>query len=295
MKQILPIFFAADNNTLPFTAVALLSIQKHASPRFLYRAHILHAELGNDRMTRMKTMESANFRIEFHDLRQCFPDTSRQMCCTDITYYRNCIAEMFPQYEKALYLDSHVIALADVSKLYKCNLGNSLVGAVPDTSVLTEPELSRHVQEVLGLAAEKYFHAGVLLMNLKRMRDEDFSDKLTSIMKDTECFPEQIQDCWNILCRNRVTFFPSEWHKTPLPISDCATPKLIRFTPACKPWKHAGIPYHEYFWQYAIRSTFLSDIWRIADRFETEETPCETNHAQKLSVRSKLSVSTATA
>ena len=45
------------------------------------------------------------------------------------TYFRFFIAEMFPEYDKAIYLDSDTVVQGDISELYRTELGDCWVGA----------------------------------------------------------------------------------------------------------------------------------------------------------------------
>ena len=84
---------------------------------------------------------------------------------------------MFPEYKKGLYLDSDIIVLGDISKLYNNDIQDNIIGACVDMSIQDVPEFLNYVENAVGIDRAKYVNSGVLLMNLEKMREEKFSSK----------------------------------------------------------------------------------------------------------------------
>ena len=74
---------------------------------------------------------------------------------TKTTYFRLFIPDLYPQYDKVLYLDSDIVVLGDIAELYNTNIKGNLVAAVPDDSVQTIPEFAEYVEKVVGVASYK--------------------------------------------------------------------------------------------------------------------------------------------
>ena len=91
------------------------------------------------------------------------------------TYFRLFIASLYPQYNKAIYLDSDIVVLHDVAELFNIDIGNNLVGAVPDDIIQKNEVFQEYVEKVVGVSSYKnYFNAGVLVMNLEELRNFHF-------------------------------------------------------------------------------------------------------------------------
>ena len=75
MKEIIPIFFAVDNNYVPFLAVALTSIINNASTFYNYKIHIIQEGITEENMLQLKSLENDNFKIKFYsdELIACEP------------------------------------------------------------------------------------------------------------------------------------------------------------------------------------------------------------------------------
>ena len=274
MKPVIPVFFAADDNYLPFLAVSLGSVKANASKNYDYNIHILHSGLDSDNMRRTAMLDEDGFTVRFDDVTDKLSAISKSLQLRDYytgtTYYRIFIAEMFPEYEKALYLDSDTVVLGDISELYNHELGDNLVGAVTDETVSGEPVFCDYVQKALGISPDNYFNAGILLMNLKAFRRENFYEGFNRLLRLYKFSVAQDQDYLNVLCRGRVLYISSEWNKMPMPTETRIPPKLIHYNLTRKPWHYNNVPYREYFWEYARKSEFYREIIDVRDSFTDE-------------------------
>ena len=113
----IPIFFTANEQSLPHLDVSLLSIKEHASKRYLYKAYVLHTGISGKKAEEIMRHSSANFQISFLRME----DGALSMNPTFL-------AQAFANLDKALCLECGVVALADVAQLYKIDLGNACFG-----------------------------------------------------------------------------------------------------------------------------------------------------------------------
>ena len=262
-KQIIPIFYASDENYLPFLAVSLDSLKENASKEYRYEIYILNTDIKEQATERVMKLQDENFKIRFVDVSDKLDEVKNSLQLRDYytgaTYYRIFIANMFPEYEKALYIDSDTVLLGDVSELFNAELGNKLIGAVPDEAVAVVPEFRLYTKETLGIVAEEYFNAGVILMNLNEFRKSDFYGKFCDLLKAYKFSVAQDQDYLNVICKNSVRFLGKEWNKMPIGGAG-ETPKLIHYNLTMKPWHYENTLFKEYFWHYARRSEYYERI-----------------------------------
>lgn len=96
------------------------------------------------------------------------------------TMSRLFIGELLPEtVERVLYLDCDTVVLQSLQKLWDRSLAGQILGAV------LEPTIYREVKEAIDLGEEDpYFNAGVLLIDLKRWREEGVQQKLLSFYQD---------------------------------------------------------------------------------------------------------------
>lgn len=272
-NKIIPVFFAVDDNYAKLLAISLSSIITNASKDYQYQIIVLNTGLNDESTSLLKSLENENFSIEFKDVRMNLQkiagDLSIRDYYTKTTYYRLFIAELFPQFEKCLYLDCDTIITGDISELYNTNIGENLVGAVPDASVQVTPEFIEYTENALGIDHGDYFNAGVLIMNLRKMREESFEEEFISLIEKYSFEVAQDQDYLNTLCHNQVFYLNGAWNTMPFGKYNNDA-KLIHFNLSFKPWKYEDVMYDHIFWDYAERMNLKDDIIEMRNKFTPE-------------------------
>ncbi len=276
-KTIIPIFFAADDKYLPYLTVAITSLKLHADRKNKdYRLYVLHAGMDEVGKNKLEAFNEEDFSVEFvdvsEDLKKLAENLHMRDYYTAATYYRIFIAGLFPQYDKALYLDSDIVLTADVSELFATELGDNLVAAVPDWIVIRNEHLRRYSEFSMGVHPDKYFNAGVLVMNLKQFRAFNFYEKFAKLLTQYAFRVAQDQDYLNVMCRDKVVYLPTTWdamphgnHTTP------DMPKLIHYNLTAKPWHYEDILYAEMFWKYAKMTEYYDEIRNVLEAYTDEE------------------------
>lgn len=283
----IPIFFAIDDGYTPFLAVALQSLIENASKDYNYCIKILHTNVGEEHKKQIKKYESENVNIEFVDLSYYIEKVQDKLYTrdyyTNTTYFRLFLPELYPQYDKVLYLDSDIIVVGDISELYNTDMGTNLVAAAPDDIIQYNKVFQDYAELVVGVAKyQNYFNAGVLLMNLDELRKFDFEEKFLYLLGTVKFSVAQDQDYLNRLCKGRVTLISHDWDVMPY-VNEETKPediKLIHYNFAYKPWHFEDVTYNEYFWKYAKETEFYDEIINIKNSY-TEEQKFRDREAEK--------------
>ena len=186
VKEI-PIFFATDDNYVPFLDVAVRSLISNASKDYKYKIIVLNTGLNKQKTDKVKAMENENFSIEFADISYAIEDLKNKLPnCYHFglaTWYRLFIQSLFPQYDKILYLDCDIVVLGDVSKLYNMDLeGNNIAGVV-EPFILRTKEFSDYTKLAVGVDAKDYINAGIMVIDLKKFRDQKIEQKFNKKRK----------------------------------------------------------------------------------------------------------------
>lgn len=273
-KQIVPVFYAVDKNYLPFLAVAIASIKKHAKKENEYKIHVLYTGDLGDRLSDVLAMQTENLHLEFTDVSKEIAEIESMLHCrdyyTNAIYYRLFIPDLFPQYDKAIYLDSDTVLLADIAQLYQVDIKDNLIGAVNDEAVINVPAFCEYTEKALDIHPSKYFNSGVIVLNTKKMREMNFCKVFRDVLSSYDFIVAPDQDCLNLICKDKVHYFGVEWNKLPIGGESADLPKLIHFNLTMKPWNYDGILYNEYFWDYAKSTSFYDDILAIKNAFTPE-------------------------
>lgn len=280
MNREIPIFFTIDNGYAPFLAVALNSAIKNCSADRLYRAIVLHEDLSESNISKIKSLETENFKIELTPMKANFEALddrmSNRLRCDYFTltiYFRLFIPAMFPQYDKGIYIDSDVVLTADIANLYDTDLGDNLIGACNDLSIADIPPLVAYTENAVGVKKEEYINSGVLLMNLKKMRECDFEGHFLNLLSEyhfDSIAPDQ--DYINAMANGKILYLDESWDAMP---NDAKPPlektNLIHYNLFSKPWCYDGVQYGEIFWKYADDSGYIEELKAYKDAYSDEK------------------------
>lgn len=280
MKEIIPVFFTIDDAYAPFLAVALHSAIENSSAENHYKAIILHENVSLENRRRIESLAKDHFEIEFipmqSGLESITDRMSNRLRCDYFTltiYFRLFIPAMFPEYDKAIYIDSDVVVPADLAELYSIDLGDNYIAACPDFSIADVPPLVRYTVEAVGMGEGEYINSGVLLMNLKVLREKNFDKQFLKLLNTyhLDCIAPD-QDYLNAMCRGRILYLDACWDTMPNPAQPILdNPKLIHYNLFSKPWCYDGIQYGEYFWKYAVGSGFYPEAKAYKENYPDEQ------------------------
>ena len=276
----IPVFFTIDDSYAPFLAVALHSAVVNSNPSRRYRAIILHENLAPENQKKLAALASGNFAVDFvpmeYGLEAITDRMSNYLRCDYFTltiYFRLFIPTMFPQYDKAIYIDSDVVVTGDLAELYDIPLEDNFIGACPDHSVVDIPELARYMENAVGVDRYHDINSGVLLMNLKKLREAGFDRHFLNLLTTYhfDCIAPD-QDYLNAICAGKIHYLPPYWDAMPTegkpPMADA---RLIHYNLFSKPWCYDGVQYDREFWQYARGSGFLEEIKAFKANYSDEQ------------------------
>ena len=264
-NQTIPIFFAVDNSYIPFLAVTLQSLIDNSSINHFYDIKILYTKLSYENQNSIKNRYGCkNIKIEFVDLNRYLFNYDDKFYTRDYysktTYFRIFIPDLYPEYDKAIYLDSDMVILTDIAKLYDIDIKNNLLGVVSDGTVATTPQFQEYVEKVVGMSSYKYyFNAGMLLMNLDELRNFRFQEKFLYLLDTMKFTVAQDQDYLNRICKGRTRMLDSSWNTTTFGIK-----KGINNNPNL-------IHYNLYFWYYAKKTDYYNEILKIKEDHTDKE------------------------
>ena len=288
-KPIIPIFFASDDNYVPFLAVSIKSLLDNASKDYYYKIYVLTEGISNTNEIRLRELVVEDSEIIFVDLSSNIAKIRDRLSATlrdyytESIFYRIFIASMYPEYSKAIYLDCDIVVLGDISKFYNIDLGDNILGAVNDDVIVTNAEFRDYSENGVGVEYTKYFNSGVLLMNLDEYRKEKIQQRFVYLLiKHNFETAAPDQDYLNVLCYNKIHYIDKSWDKMPVGDEYDGELNLIHYNNFRKPWYYDDVDYGEYFWEYAKKTGYYEDILEIKNAF----TPA--NHQAKLDGAVKL-------
>jgi lipopolysaccharide biosynthesis glycosyltransferase len=286
--MIVPIVFSSNNYFAPYMAVMIQSIMENSDPGGRYRIFILHRDIVLSTMEKLKGQAGKypHFSLEFIDVGEFIGGydfyTANRGDITAETYFRLLIPELFPGYEKVIYLDGDMVCTVDIARLYQVDLGLNLLASSRDilgTGGYYRPENQKerfYKDRVLKIAnPDDYFIGGMMVINIPLFRETISTRELLAFAASRE-WKAHDQDVLNVLCQGKTLLLPMEWDFTqdddaasylPEPLKKeyfeaKRAPKIVHFaSESKKPWQNAvNVPRFELFWKYATRTPFIDMI-----------------------------------
>lgn len=276
----IPVFFASDDNYIPCLAVAIHSLEKNASKKNNYKLIILHSGMSEKGKQEIKEFEQENIKIDFKDISNIENDLKDDLALrlrdyySSTIYYRIFIGSLFPEYHKAVYIDSDVVLLDDIANLYNTDLDGNIIGAIPDGVVHDSKKLQDYVEVNDGVENKKYFNSGVLVIDLDKFRETRVEERFVRILTKYNCdtiAPDQ--DYLNILCKDKVKYLPLSWDKMPdyCEHLDEKDLHLIHYNMFRKPWHYRDVEYSDIFWKYAKETKYYDELKKELESYTDEQ------------------------
>ena len=288
---------AANDYFIPYCATFLKSVAEHGNSKKNYDILLLSQDVSDVNVKKMEKLLSAWENVS---LRVIDPSVLIDQYTFYIrghfskeTYYRLVLPELLPNYDKVLYLDSDMIAMDDVAKIYDENVDGYLLAACHDADTAGlyngyEKDKKRYTDKVLKLKEPyQYFQAGVLLLNLKEFRKR-YTTKQILDFAVSENWQLLDQDILNKLCEGAVKYIDMSWNVmvdfagvrisqiialAPRWLNEMyqearKNPKIIHYAGPQKPWFEPGMDMGMQFWECA-RGTSYYEIMlsRMSERY----------------------------
>lgn len=286
MTEQIPIFYACDDNFVKYTIVSLHSMMCNASKAYQYRVHVLHTNISAEMQAQLMAMKNDNFIIEFVNVTDYLNSIAHQLPLRDYysktTYYRLFIAEMFPQYRKAIYIDSDTVVQGDISRMYQTEIGNLYVGACHEQAMVQVDDYGTYVEKVVGVDRKLFFNAGVLLINCDQFRTQQVLKRFTELLSEYNFVVTQDEDYLNVICKDRVYWLDQRWNtevfgEIPYPIEEAY---VLHYIMTSKPWHYADCRHGDIFWKYAAQTSLYEEIQSVLEAYtdaqrERDRLSCE--------------------
>jgi lipopolysaccharide biosynthesis glycosyltransferase len=203
---------AADDAYIPHVAAMLHSLLT-SSPDQRFFIHFLHRP--NVSINLLEKLEALcrHHQAQFESISVSgevlgtLPIKGRY---TEEAWYRIVLPSLLPQTERVLWLDADVIVLSSVTELWATPLDDKPIAACPNAL------LWRHAEGVANIGIEDrrlYFNSGVMLLNLKQLRDEKSEAKLRAEAQRISPWIKMAdQDVLNCVYHRRWVRLPLAWN-----------------------------------------------------------------------------------
>lgn len=251
------IVYSTDDNYAQHCCVSMASIILNSDENSYFNFIILDGGItdkNKDKILQLKNIKNCD--IIFYDMAEFdFSSYKAREYISEATYYRLLLPKLLPNnINKIIYLDCDIIVETNMKKVWNIDIEDYSVLAADD-----ECGVSQCRRLALPIK-NRYFNAGVLVLNLKKLRQFDFYHECIKSYKNNEdIITLQDQDILNIVLNKKCKFIDLNWNTNSriylgnnlkgynIPLFECSyskedannakyNPYIIHYTDVVKPW-----------------------------------------------------------
>lgn len=272
--------FLTDNGYVKQTCIAITSAIENKKTNSFYNIYIICNDVSEENIEIIKKLEKKGTSIQIIETENANEFIDLEIDDIPATYtaiYKFNIPKILFDKEKVIYLDGDIIVNDDLTELFNYDIGNNYVGAVIDTSGLAKSTYRLFIKNDIF-----YFNSGVMIMNLKKMREDKIPEKLIEYrINGYNEFMDQ--DALNYVLNGNICRLPFKYN-TQLMISfvtnDFSKIKkyckldydincfddminrstILHFSGKTKPWKHCNGYGHDCWIFYYYKSPYKNNM-----------------------------------
>ena len=127
-------------------------------------------------------------------------------------YFRLLISKLVKEYDTCIYLDSDLLVNGDMQQLFQVDLEDCYLAGVRDCHLSMQNSfyVSKHQIKMNLPTTEDYVNSGVLVMNLKKMREDNMVSQF--LLQAEQVNPYEDQDVLNICCYGAKKILPLKYN-----------------------------------------------------------------------------------
>ena len=223
--SILHVAVSCNERYVPGALVALASVAAHAREDTRLVFHVFSEDVKPESVEFMRsTLKRLHVNSEFYQhvcdeqLLAGLPYWAGSRMAAVRCHYATLLSDV----DWCLYLDCDILYLASVEEHFSYRDDGVYACVVQEESAKTRREECKWISEHCGIDVqyENYFNSGVVLFNLKKMREDGIPERLMQFFRDHPDVPSPDQDALNATFRDKVRMIPSKFDRLQIFLND---------------------------------------------------------------------------
>lgn len=207
VKNVIPIAMAADNNYVYPTLVAMTSVMAHAKSNVDYEFYLMvPSNFSTENKNIIKSLKNnyENFSVNIINMGEAFKNANTDSRITTPAYYRLNLPNLLPDVDKIIWLDGDTFTFKDLTEMINLDMTNYYYKGFLDHSVDLALEF--------GVNNDHYICTGVMLINLKALREDKVQEKCAKFIdKNSGKLTQHDQTVINVVCCDKVGVLPPKF------------------------------------------------------------------------------------
>ena len=206
--NIINVCYSSDQNYAKYMALSMATVLNTKAPDDNIHFYILDGGISDkDKQKILNLKRIAPCEITFitvdKDKFKNFP-LEHTKSLTLSTYYRLLLPDFLPNLDKVIYFDCDIEARGSLKDLY-----NTEISLYP-LAMAEDIDADFHCKR---LNLNSYYNAGMLLLNLQKLREEKFTEKVFDFIEEnSEKLYQHDQDVLNLYFKNQIKELDPKWN-----------------------------------------------------------------------------------
>ena len=270
-REVIPILMSTDNGYVYPTLVSMRSMIKNKNKNVFLEFNImLSGDISNrnrERFERFGNIYSKDCSVRTLNMGDKFKGV-RGTHFPPSAFYRLLAPSYLPQYDKVLYIDGDTLVRHDLRELFNTNIDDYYIAGVKDMGMsLSSDSIMKSYAKNLNIKnMDHYINSGVLLMNLKKMREENIESKFLSYIQNGGFLQYADQEVLNSVCYGKIKPISPVYNDFVLVLghynqnrhwgySDSCSreewkrifsdPVIVHYAGGPKPWKTSNVKFYD--------------------------------------------------
>ncbi len=194
------IVYITDSNYILPTKISIASMLENCKEEHVC-IHIIAIDIHEEQMKSLLRIGKIhnNIKIIIHNFSNEFLDLGlNHSYVSKAALYKFKIPEIFSDIDTILYIDGDTLLHSNFLSIFDFDISEYYLAAVQDMIQVVDNKWNKRLQH------EKYFNSGVMLLNLKKLREEKISEKLINYKKNDTENSFMDQNALNVILGNDV-------------------------------------------------------------------------------------------
>lgn len=286
------IVLISDENYAMPTIVAITSLQVNKDPQSQYTVHVICTNMSEHSQTLLRALDRTDFIIDIiimDNISRYQNLVIEDLHVSPAALYKFDIANIFPQLDRILYIDGDILVEKDPRALFEIDLGDNYAAVVKDAKpAYYKPP---HVVKLKIPHHTAYFNSGVMMLNLRKFREDHLDEKLLEYRKHGINFFMD-QDALNVCFEEKVVYLPVYYNvmssvmgfftgedikkyyelDTDIKTEIYERAVIVHLCTRYKPWDYSNVPFADKWYEYYKKSPIDGELNRevlTSNRFNT--------------------------
>ncbi len=204
----IPIAMAADDNYTYPTLVAITSLMENSKKDTHYDIYIMtpgeFAEENSKKLLNLQDKYDNRCKISLIDMKDRYKDANDRGHITTPTYYRLSLSLLLPSVDKIIYLDGDTLIFEDLTDMLDLDMEGLYYRGFLDGNV--------HGSKAFDVENDHYICAGVMLINLEKLRQDNMEEKFEAFIKrNNDRLVQHDQTVINVVCAQNNDILPAKY------------------------------------------------------------------------------------